>query len=151
MAISNISGALITKGFGYDACQALITSQFHLIGCKLTIKVHHGGSKLLKPGEFKNFYKPVDPDLFKDLDPSLMDHPIIVDEPITVKDLITVRIKFRSHEIEKEYAVPKHRTKHIVKVLNIFNSTTSRMKAIISGINVIRKRLIAKISNFNHK
>ena len=149
----NLSGGLITKGLGLPASSGLITMYFHLFAT-VTITVSGGagmgGSLPLAPGEINNFYQPIVPESFSGIDPSLINHPIFVDHK-DIKKFVTIKIKFGDREIEKEYMVPIRRANIIIKAITIVNSTNHKVKAVINGLQILKRKIVAKISNFNMK
>lgn len=153
----NLTNGLLTRGLGVDlpACRALITMHFHLFALEVVITPPPGGmggSRPLAPGEFKNFYQPVDPSTFPgDVDQSMMGHPIFLGDLKDVKEIVAVKVTLNGRTIEKEFAVPIKRAKVIIKVANFINTTRERMHVVADNIKERKNKLIAKIYKIRSK
>lgn len=134
---------LITKGLGGPACQGLITGYFYLGIFKAQVIITPptsgggGGSIPLRPGEIKDFYKPVQPN--KTYFPK--------------KDLtdVTVKITFRNETFITTYKVRPTFATVIAKIININNITVDRIRVTAQNLEVTAKRLVATVKNLGSK
>lgn len=141
---------IITKGIScLPACSGLITTQFSLAGCRVRVQVGQvGGSHPLAPGEYANFYKPVD------APPGYDDHPAFYSptnqDPLTPANVVTIAVTFNGKTTEKEYIVKPSRARFIVRVANFINVTEERISAVVSNINRVVTQSV-KVLNFRKK
>lgn len=135
---NNYSG-LITGGLGGDACQGLITMQFHLFYTNVQIIIPgSGGSYPMGPGMIQNFYKPVLPN--KTYFPRPPQYQTIIVK-VTMKGVTTTR----------EYKTFPVIAKAIAKVINITSIAYDSITVRATNIKTKFASLIVKVKQFGSK
>lgn len=137
------SGVIITKGLGLDATSgALITAtKFHMFTYTVTIG---GGSTVFQPGEIKNMYKSVSPDLQPEFFTRTKLDPL--KKP---KKLVVVKININNTTVEKEFLMEEKPYNALIKVINIYNKTSEKIKTYIHHIGVKANDIVVKLESLN--
>jgi len=87
-----------------------------------------------EPGQIQDFYQPVEPDLIVPRDQEA--------EYFRRKKIVVMKVNIGSFSFEKEYAVPIERTKIIVSIINVINTTQERFQIVVNSI----KRIVTTIA-----
>lgn len=149
-------GGIITGGLGYDACNGLITTKFHLwCGIEIVVtppKPSGGGPypgkahNKFAPGEIQNFYQPVPPEQQYYVVPRDQEARYFQRHKH-----IVVKFKMGEFAVEKEFAVPEKRAKAIVKVLNVLNNTRTRINVGVSNVKRMAGNLTVAVSKLRSR
>ncbi len=139
--------AILTKGLSCGnttGCESgtIITTKFGLF-CKIEITPPPvmpagGGSRVFAPGEIQNFYKPVEQPYVIPLDKEK-------DYFNNNSQHVKIMIKIGKIKTEREYVIPKNKTKYIIKILKVINNTINSIKVNINSIKRITNDIIIKI------
>lgn len=143
------AGGILVNGLGYDACKGLvITTNFNLwCGIQVIVTTQPtGGSRPLSPGEIQNFFKPVQPEY----QPSYV-KPYDYDPLAKPKNHVVIRVTFKDRVVEKEYVVSQKRIGVVIKLVNLVNTTKSRVSAVAQNIRRIASKAIITVKNLRKK
>jgi len=148
--LTNRYSGLITGGLGLPACSGLIVNTFGVTTCLTIIPIREsggssGGSIPLLPGEIQNFYTPVDTQVTKTNTGNL------AKPGIYGKKIVKITVSYKKMKTEKEFMINKEQEKMLVNILNLMNTTKSRIKITIDNLKKITNKLKIEIKNLHVK
>jgi hypothetical protein len=152
MSVGNFTTtAIITKGLTCSSgstCRNGIITTFFSLYYKQPSTGGGGYPKpawnKVEPGQLKNFYKPVPEEYY------LLPRDKEIDF-FSKKKIVVMKINIGNINIEKEYSISETKSRKLIKVLNILNSTISNIEIGISNIKRFFIDVSIKIKNLNNK
>lgn len=152
--IGEVTTPIITGGMGVGipACRGLIMALPFQLLCIVLPGVSGGGIPL-QPGEIQDFYKPIDPKIFKDLteQPGIQDGEF-VDVSVYGKRKVKIIVASSLFKGEKEFMITERQKRTIVEASNLINTTFKYMSIVAEDIRSIASRAKIIIENLRwHK
>lgn len=145
----NLAGGLITGGLGLAACEGLITTRFHLVGClDVVVKPAGGGGgrypgnavNVFPNGEFIRSYKPV-----QYLTP--MNHEL--DFMQKHKSRVVITMTIGEHTMETDYLISDRTSSMLAEISNIVNASKNVIKVMFhtDTIKTITSKALVTVKN----